>query len=185
MSGAAKGNSQGRVVLLLRGINVGGRHRLPMADLRDVLTRQLGCTDVLTYIQSGNAVFTAPQETPAASDLSAVLQERFGFPVPVMQRTAAEWHALVAANPLLSSGADAEFLHIVLLEEPLTEATAAMLQERQSGEEQWFAHGRELYLSLPHGVGRSKLALAMTSPRMPAGATMRNWRTVLQLQSML
>ncbi len=175
----------GRVVVLLRGINVGGRRSVPMAALRALCTDQLRCTDVQTYIQSGNVVCTAPASGLSASAVSHAIEQSFGFAVPVALREAREWSALVAATPFLHPGAGAEFLHLVLLAEPLAAARLAMLQAARLGDEQLAAVGRELYLSLPHGVGRSKLALACVSPRMPPDATMRNWRTVLQLQSLL
>jgi uncharacterized protein (DUF1697 family) len=181
----AETKAHGRVVLLLRGINVGGRHSLPMAALRSLLTDQLRCADVQTYIQSGNVVCTAPAAGLKTAEVSQGIEQRLGFTVPVALRKADEWNAVVAANPFLSPDTDAEFLHLVLLAEPLSAERWTMLQKTRSGDEQLTAMRRELYLSLPHGVGRSKLALACVSPKMPPDATMRNWRTVLQLQSML
>jgi uncharacterized protein (DUF1697 family) len=179
----ARKEAHERFVVLLRGVNVGGNHLLPMAELRATLVERLGCGDVQTYIQSGNAVCAATDLT--AGRIAAALEARFGFSVPIVIRTAAQWQALVVANPLLAAGADPEFLHLVLLEAPLSEAALEMLESKRAGEELLVLHGRELYLWLPHGSGRSKLALAMASAKMPAAATMRNWRTVLQLQAML
>jgi uncharacterized protein (DUF1697 family) len=184
MTVAAGADACSRTVLLLRGINVGGRHPLPMAALRALLLEAFSCREVQTYIQSGNVVCTTPVDV-AQGSLSAALEKRFGFPVPVVLRTAAEWHALIAANPFLQASESSDALHLVLLHEPLPGGLLAKLQQTCTGEERMLAHGRELYLSLPHGAGRSKLALAVAGPKMPPQATMRNWRTVRQLQSML
>jgi uncharacterized protein (DUF1697 family) len=175
----------GRVVALLRGINVGGRHSVPMSALRSLLADELRCTEVQTYIQSGNVVCTAPTVGLPPSAIAHLIEQRFSFAVPVALRTAQEWNALGAANPFLKQREEAEFLHLVLLAEPLSAERLTMLQAIRSGNEQLIAMGRELYLSLPHGVGRSKLAMACVSPKMPPDTTMRNWRTVHQLQSML
>lgn len=185
MKGAAVADAFSRTVLLLRGINVGGRHPLPMEALRALLLETFACRDVQTHIQSGNVVCTAPVAAFSGASLSAALEKRFGFPVPVALRTAAEWHALIAANLFLQAGEPSDALHLVLLNDPLPAPLFLKLQQTCAGDERILAHARELYLSLPHGAGRSKLALAVVGPKMPSHATMRNWRTVLQLQSML
>ncbi len=173
-----------RVLVLLRGINVGGRHVVPMADLRRLFVEQLGCTDVATYIQSGNIVCTAGPRL-AEDSIAAALTLRFGFPIPVVLRGLAELDAAVKRNPFAGEGSDIAMLHAVFLAEPLAPAVLQALMARCAGEEQLVAQARELFLLLPHGVGRSKLALAVTAPSMPGNPTMRNWKTVLQLHTML
>jgi uncharacterized protein (DUF1697 family) len=185
VSSTAETAVHGRIVLLLRGINVGGHHSVPMAALRLLFADELHCTEFQTYIQSGNVVCTASPAGLTPSVVSQAIEQRFGFAVPVVVRTAQEWNALIAANPLVSAGSGAEFLHLLLLTEPIPVEALHLLQAKLAGEEQLEARGRELYLSLPHGAGRSKLALACSAPKMPRDATMRNWRTVLHLQSML
>ena len=174
-----------RLLVLLRGINVGGRHPLPMPGLR-ALFAELGCTGVDTYIQSGNLVCTAHPSLTAAT-ISTAVAERFGFPVPVALRTAQELNASIQANPFAQAGAQASLdtLHTVFLEAPLPPAPLKSLEAKRLGQEALAAIGRELFLYLPHGFGRSKLALACTAPSLPGNPTVRNWKTVLQLQGML
>ncbi len=173
--------SEVRTLVLLRGINVGGHHPVAMADLRAVFAG-LGCREIATYIQSGNLVCTAPGLLEAAA-IARALAERFGFAIPVTLRTAAELDEVVAANPFAAQ--PAEQLHVVFLDETLPAAALAALGARRSGDEQLAASGRELFLLLPHGFGRSKLAAACTGPGVPGGATVRNWKTVLALEAML
>ena len=174
-----------RSAVLLRGINVGGHHSVPMTALRTVFEEQLGCTSVATYIQSGNVVCTAPATLDAVG-IAHAIEVRFGFAVPVILRTQAELDRALTANPFATvQGAESGALHVVFLDAPMEKATLSALEARRSGEEQLAASGRELFLSLPSGFGRSKLAAACTAASMPGSPTVRNWKTVLALQAML
>ncbi len=168
-----------RLLILLRGINVGGAHSVPMADLR-ALFGELGCVDVATYIQSGNLVCTAPAGLRSGVIASA-LEGRFAFRIPVVLRTLPELAGVIAANPFGSSAA----CHAVFFEQAPPPATVTALEKKRAGEERTALRGRELFLDLPHGMGRSKLAQACTAPGVPGSPTMRNWKTVLQLHAML
>ena len=141
MSSTAETQVRGRIVLLLRGINVGGHRSVPMAALRSLLADELRCTEVQTYIQSGNVVCAAAAAGIKPSAVSFRMVQRFGFPVPAVVRTAQEWNALVAANPFAKSGAPAEFLHLLLLAEPLSAARLTILHTTCSGSEQIIAVG--------------------------------------------
>ena len=170
-----------RVLVLLRGVNVGGRHPVPMPQLR-ALFAELGCDRIDTYLQSGNLVCTA-HASLTASTIAAELARHFGFPIPVVLRTAGELDAAVAANPFPQAGVDS--LHVAFLEAPLPDAALQTLEKKQLGQEKLTAIGRELFLYLPHGFGRSRLALGVTAPGVAGNPTVRNWKTVLALQGML
>src|SRR5688572_24083746 len=90
-----------RYIALLRGINVGGNKKVPMAQLRELM-EGLGYTDVATLLQSGNAVFTSKEKNPArvATQLEAAIAREFGFEVAVVIRTRDELAAVIQANPL-------------------------------------------------------------------------------------
>src|SRR5438105_5723824 len=92
-------------VALLRGINVGGKNKLPMSDLVAMFA-DAGCADVRSYIQSGNVVFRASAEHAARVPalVGAAIAERFGFRVPVVLRTADELREVSAHNPFLAAG---------------------------------------------------------------------------------
>ena len=174
-----------RLLVLLCGINVGGRHIVSMAALRELFA-ELGCADVATYIQSGNLVCTAPAKLTADA-IAAALQARFGFAVPVTLRTMSELNAAVTANPFAAGSevSDLATLHVVFLNGPLSPKELHALEARGVDGERLAACGRELFLHLPYGGGRSKLALACTASSMPGSPTARNWKTVLQLAAMM
>ena len=169
-------------VLLLRGVNVGGRNRLPMEALRALLA-EAGCAGVRTYIQSGNAVLSAApalaRRLPAA--LTALLRARLGLTVPVVLRTVAELEAAARRNPFLAAGADPATLHLAFLAGAPTRAAAAALDPARSPPDAFRLLGRELYLSLPGGVGKTRLTSDYLDRTLGTTCTLRNWRTVLEL----
>ena len=156
-----------KCIALLRGINVGGNRIIKMEALRAMFVAA-GARDVATYIQSGNVVFSHPR--PTAAKLEKVIKDKTGFDVPVVLRTADEWAAL--AHPF----ADDEHVHVFFL------ATAAAVDIVATKPETYAVKGRDVFVYLPNGVGRSKLAGAL-GKALPA-ATARNWRTVQQLHAM-
>jgi len=174
----AKGSSLAHVALL-RAINVGGRNSLPMATLRGVF-EDLGARSVATYIQSGNVVFEHAQRSIAklTTQLVAAITAEAGFEVPVILRTAAEWNALIAANPFGADDVHCSFL-------PAVPSRTALAKVAPDGylPAKFALVGREVYLHLPSGIGRSKLAGAIA--RALPDATTRNWRTVVTLGEML
>jgi uncharacterized protein (DUF1697 family) len=170
------------VVVLLRGINVGGRGKLPMAQLREIATAA-GIEDVRTYIQSGNLVGVAPRGSTSA--LATRLREHIATATSldpeVSVRTLAELAKVVAANPFVARGEDPAHLHVTFLSHP----TARVLTGHDPAAwvpEEVVAIDRELHLLLPDGMGRSKLAASLA--RRAAGGTTRNWRTVTTLLEM-
>src|SRR5262249_40013143 len=111
---------------LLRGINVGGKNKVPMLELAAIFG-EIGCTDVVTYIQSGNVVFRAPASLAASLPKTAArrIAEEFGCKVPVILRTAAELRAAHAENPFVARGLDPNALHIMFLaDRPTARAVA-------------------------------------------------------------
>ncbi len=172
--------------MLLRGVNVGGKNRLPMKDLTSIL-ESLGCRDVKTYIQSGNAVF---QISPAgAKDLaaraSAAIAERLGLEVPVVVRTRPQMAGIVAANPFLAENLPAESLHVLFLAGiPKAEALSRLDPDR-SPPDAFRVVGSEVYAYLPNGVSNSKLTQGWFESKLGLAATGRNWRTVTTVLSMM
>lgn len=189
---------------LLRGVNVGGR-KLPMATLRSV-AEALGWADAVTYVQSGNLVFTArgragpAAEARFATQLHDALLAETGMEIGVVMRSASSWAAgVVAANPFRDqAAADPTKVHVTFLARPPApgpelEAVAALTEPGRFDNAACALVGREAYLSLPDGMGRSKLAesaektwqsmarAAAKAGQRPQVATTRNWRTVLEL----
>lgn len=169
-------------VALLRGVNVGGRNRLPMEALKALLVEQ-GHAAVKTYIQSGNAVFTAhgqPAEQMARC-IGEGLSSSFGLQVPVVLRSADELLSAAAAHPLLSDGVDPKHLHVGFLSRTASPEQIARLDPRRSPPDRFLVVGDHIYLHFPNGVARSKLTSAYLDSRLGAVVTVRNWKTVQAL----
>ena len=169
-------------IALLRAVNVGGR-KLMMAELRDWATR-LGLADVRTLIQSGNLLFRARATADAKLEarLEAGAKAAFGMDIDFIVRTADEWDAAIAANPFPDAAKDdpGHLLLMPLKGAPTAEGVAA-LREAIQGRETIEAHGRELYLVYPDGVGSSKLTIGVIERKLGSTVTARNWNTTLKL----
>ncbi|MGW2645210.1 DUF1697 domain-containing protein [Streptomyces sp. NPDC001393] len=169
---------------LLRGINVGGSRKLPMADLRTLLSG-LGHTGVRTHLQSGQAVFTTAHgdEESLAAELSRAVEERFGFAVDVIVRDHAYLAAVAEACPFPAAELQPKQLHVTYFSAPAAPDRYAGIDAAAYLPEEFRLGDRCLYLYAPEGLGRSKLAEALSRPRLTKGliATSRNWNTVLKL----
>jgi uncharacterized protein (DUF1697 family) len=162
-------------VALLRGINVGGRTKVPMADLRSVM-EDLGFGDVRTYIQSGNVVFSSTK-SPSATAIERALEGAFGLEIAVMLRSASEMAGVVAANPFR----DTSKVHVAFLAKA-PPATVSLDPDRHRPETFSLA-GTEVYFHLPDGMGRAK-APDYVSRQLKIPMTVRNWKTVSMLADM-
>lgn len=167
-----------RFVALLRGINVGGNHKLPMVDLAKLFLDQ-GCTDVKTYIQSGNVVFTSKK--PPIAALEAAIVERFGFEAPIVLRTAAELQQTLRSNPL---GDDANKLHVAFLRDLPTAAAVAKLDPDRSPGDVFRVVGRDVYFAFAVGAGSTKFNATWLDRGLGTVSTWRNWKTVNTLAAM-
>ena len=178
-------HSLGVHISLLRGINVGGKHKLPMKELAAMFV-EAGCEDVRTYIQSGNVVFRA--EKALAERIPAVISESIaearGFEVPVVARTGDELERVAHNNPFLLSGADEAKIHVGFLAETPSHEAVVGLDTDRSPPDTFEVQGREIYLHLPNGVARTRLTNKYFDRALNTTSTVRNWRTVLKLVEM-
>lgn len=188
MSEVGRVRGEGRHVALLRAVNVGGRNRIAMADLRELL-EGLGYGEVRTHLQSGNAVFAAPG-TPSpehlAREIEGALAERVGPAAKVLVRTRSELARAIAANPLLemAAGDHSRLLVTFLSHAPDREIIAELAPAEF--EPDVFAIGeREIYVWYPDGVRATKLSNAFWERRLDVVASGRNWRTVTRLLEMM
>jgi uncharacterized protein (DUF1697 family) len=174
----------GRMVALLRGINVGKGRSLPMAELRP-LCADLGWTDVATYIQSGNVVFTAegrPAEMETA--LEQAIERRFGMKVPVVIRTARQWAAYPAKNPFPEAAHERPKALLLLVAKKVPAAGAEKaLQARAADGERVGRAGDGLWIDYPDHIARSKLSPLLIDKLVESPAT--NYLTVMKLKEML
>jgi uncharacterized protein (DUF1697 family) len=168
-------------VALLRGINVGGKNKIARTELRSSLT-SLGLEDVATYIQSGNVVFRSPR---GANDLSTTIEHEiagvFGIQPAVLLRTRTELEKIADNNPYVTGKADLSKLHVVFLDRAPARSAAAKLDPERSPPDEFTLRGREIYLHLPNGSGRSKLTIDYFERRLGVRATARNWNTLHKL----
>ena len=172
-----------KFIALLRGINVGGHRKVPMADLR-ALAEGLGLDEVRTYVASGNLVFTGHgrSEDELESALGQAIAGRFGFAVDVIVRSAEHWAELAAGNPFPDqSAATPSYVMMTIGKRPATDADADSIRPRAAADEAVERVGEALWFWFGIGSGRSKLAAAPLKDVWTA----RNWRTVQTIGTML
>jgi len=172
---------------LLRAINVGGHNKIAMADLRD-LAESLGLRQSKTLLQSGNLVFEGGQRAPSALEalLESETHKRLGVAVDYLVRSAAEWRAIIAANPFRREArSDPSHLVVMCMKDAPRAAALKALQAAIKGPEVVRADGRQVYITYPAGIGTSKLTSAVIEKQLGTRGTARNWNTVLKLDAML
>ena len=174
----------------LRGLNVGAKNRVAMADLREIF-QQAGALDVVTYIQSGNVVFRSPMEAETLRlQLESAFSERFGFSSPILLRTGEQLRRILESCPFTDEelreaeqGADVEHLHVAMLGDEPTEEAVRRVFSYASPTERIAVVGRDAYLLVHNGIHKSKVATNLH--RLGAAVTLRNWNTVNRLCQML
>ena len=173
-------------VALLRGINVGGHRRVPMADLR-ALCPALGFDYFATYIQSGNLVFASSLAPPAAARrLEEALAQRFGFPVDVVVRTAAQWETYARNCPFAAAnGKEPERVMLLLCRQSPNADAVDVLRTHAAAGEQIARQGDAVWIHYPSGIGTSRLSPARLDLALGAPATARNGKTVVALRALL
>jgi uncharacterized protein (DUF1697 family) len=174
-------------IALFRAVNVGGGTKLEMAALRESAVA-LGLADARTLLQSGNLLFGGGDRSPAGLEraLEAACAERHGLSTDVMVRSAEEWRAVLAANPFESEARDdPSHLLIFVLKSPVDAAAVEALQRSIVGPELVRGSGREVYITYPDGIGRSKLTNIVIEKRLGTRGTGRNWNTALKIAAAL
>jgi len=157
---------------------------LPMKDFRDLLAA-LGCEDVATYIQSGNAVFKHDSDSASLSgSITAAIASSCGFEPSVVVLSAAEFSAVVAKCPFEREAIEPKFLHAWFLREAATAVNTERLNALASGGEKFVLTDSAFYLHAPNGIGRSKLG-GQVEKCLGVLATARNWRTISKIAEML
>jgi uncharacterized protein (DUF1697 family) len=180
-----------RYLALLRGINVGGHNKVAMADLRD-LAAALGHTEVATYIQSGNLVFSSTKTdvTSLADELEREIAARLLVRPAVVVVSGPELAQVIADNPF-GDEANPKYVHAIFRRDEvdkigIEEVAAVVRRARESGSrDDATVVGRTLFLRTPDGLGRSELAAQLARTKVQATGTARNWATVTKLMAML
>jgi len=177
------------LVALLRGINVGGRNRVPMADLCETFT-SLGFERVETVIQSGNVCFDAdgdlhtPElESDLCSTIAAAIATRFEVRSPVLIRTDTQFATAVEAHPFVPGEFDSKYHHIMFLASPPGREAHSIAD--LSPQDRHLMIGREIHVLYTSGSARSKFTVANVERRLGVMATARNLPTCHKILDLL
>ncbi len=178
--GGRRSQGAGRFVALMRGVNVGGNNLVNMKAVVHMF-QSVGCSDVESYLQSGNIVFSAgpilAQRAPAM--VSQLIHKEFGFAVPMVVRSGAELQALAGANPFLTLASEARYL--MFLAQLPSEHQVAKLDTKRSPPDAFAVCGANVFLYLPNGAARTKLNTSYFDRALSTTSTVRNWNTVQKL----
>jgi uncharacterized protein (DUF1697 family) len=173
-------------VALLRGINVGGKHSVPMKMLAEIFAGA-GCEHVQTFIQSGNVVFTATAAVAAKVPhvIGEQIRKRLGHEAPVVVRSAEQFEQVVANNPFSKRQDFENFSHVLFCADKLAASAVKQLDPKRSPSDEFECCGQEIYVWLPNGAGKTKLTNAYFDRVLATICTQRNWRTVMKLNEMM
>jgi uncharacterized protein (DUF1697 family) len=171
-------------ILLLRGINVGGKNALPMKELVSIL-EGMGAVEVRTYIQSGNVVLQAGKEAAGriASDLGNQIRRSHGFQPTALLLSRQDVRRAIERNPFPDAESDASRLQVGFLADAPASPDLERLGDFRLESERFHLDGKVFYLHAPEGVGTSKLA-ANSERLLGVPMTARNWRTICRLMEM-
>ena len=165
-----------RFIILLRGINVSGKNKIPMSDLR-VLLNELQFQNVQTYIQSGNIILDSSKNKVAVCQIiKEGIKSKFGYDVPVFARTISEWEKVIKRYPF--SLEDEKIVAFAFLSK-ITKET--ILEVKNIGEDKYKIVNDVVYLNCPSGFGSTKLTNNVIEKKLDIIATTRNLRTTLKL----
>lgn len=173
-----------KYISILRGINVGGHKKILMADLK-ILYKNLGFTDVVSYIQSGNVIFESDESNTQliTGSIEQAISKQYGFEVPVIIRTYDEINTAFENSPFgkfdLKTEGSKYFL--TLLSDVPTKDNCEILMDYVKSPEQLIISGNHIYIHYPNGAGRTKLTNSFIENKLKVVATSRNWKTVVKL----
>jgi uncharacterized protein (DUF1697 family) len=175
----------GRYVALLRSVNIGGYGRMAMSDLRETFG-SLGYDDVVTYIQSGNVLFSASSKSEEAivEAIEHRIAHDFGDSPAVLLRTVTELRRIGSKSPFAKKGADPARHHVTFLAEAPSKATVKALALPKSGKDELVVDGREVYVHTPDGYAETKYTGTFLERRLGVVSTTRNWNTVTKLNEL-
>ncbi|SMO79924.1 DUF1697 domain-containing protein [Solitalea koreensis] len=169
------------IISILRGINVSGHKKVPMAELK-ALYEDLNFKTVQTYIQSGNVVFKSEQSNDLSMRIEQKIFEQFDFHVPVLTLTVSELQKVVEENPFLNQkDVDPDKLHVTFLTEQPKSDNLEKLKNINYEPDRFIISGKTVYLSCPEGYGNTKLNNTFFENKLKVTATTRNWKTVNKL----
>lgn len=171
-----------RYISILRGINVGGKRKILMADLRQ-LFEKLGYSNIITYIQSGNVIFDYERNAEAKKledEIQRIISKTYGFDVPVIVRTVDEIKHSISNNPFLDAN-EIERLHLTFLKEAPDRINLEQINEYSFPTDDFKIIGKEVFIFCSGKYSDSKLTNTFFEKKLKVSATTRNWKTVNKL----
>lgn len=177
-------------IAFLRGINVGGKNKLKMADLKHML-EGLGLARVETYIQSGNVIFESDEgEEYLRTKLAREIERVFGITTVVVLRTVDELKRLIQGCPFSLEeivhaemlNAEGESMYADLLTRVPDIDTIQQFNAIEAGNDEWWFAGRDIYILLRRSIRNSKRANNLDKMNLPG--TIRNWKTLSKLYAL-
>lgn len=172
-----------KYIVILRGINVSGQKKIIMKDLKQ-LVEKTGCSDVVTYIQSGNVICDYDgDDVTLKADIEQGISNQYGFDVPVQVRTPADYALIIDQCPFgeVDLVADGTKVLLTFLADVPNDEDSAHLMTFVKAPEQLVIKDQHVYLYCPNGYGRSKLSNVFLEKKLKVQATTRNWKTVNKL----
>lgn len=173
-----------RKIAILRGINVGGKRKILMADLKS-MCEDLGLKDVTTYIQSGNLIFISDRKNAELeNNLEKAITDKFGFDVPVIVRTEKELENSINNNPFFDKHADIKQLNLTFLKEKPNKENFEKILPFDYEPDKFQIDNKDVFIFCAGKYHESKLTNNFFEKQLKVGATTRNWKTVLKLSEL-
>ena len=174
-----------KYIVLLRGINVGGNNKLPMAELRTLLSDN-GYKNVATYIQSGNILLYSTNSTEKINEhITRLIKQQFDYNIPVVTLTAEEIKKCFLENPYLKTEEDIKKLHVTFLKNIPKNDLVENLEINSVNNDSYTIVGKTIYLHIPDDYHKTKFSNTQFEKKLNTQATTRNWRTTTKLYEMI
>lgn len=176
-----------RYISMLRGINVSGQKKIKMAELK-AMYEALGFGHVITYIQSGNVIFTTETNVDLILLIGEAIQKQYGFEVPVLLRTTQDFDEIIKSCPFTDLDLEDTGLEqngtkvlVTFLSSAPSDEDVQSVKKYLSLSETMVVKDKAVYLHCPDGYGKTKASNALLEKKLKVVATTRNWKTVRQL----
>jgi len=174
-----------KYIVLLRGINVGGKNKLLMAELRTLLSEK-GYKNVTTYIQSGNIFLNSTKTAEEINiNIKLLLKQQFNYDIPVVTLTAEEIKTCFTQNPYLEIEENIKNLHVTFLNTAPEKDSIENISIKKSNNDSYIIEGRTIYLHTPDGYRNTKFTNGEFEKKLKTQATTRNWKTTTKLFEMI
>jgi len=174
-----------KYIVLLRGINVGGNNRLPMADLRILLSTN-GYENVITYIQSGNILLDSKKTIDETNEhIKQLIKQQFDYDIPVVTLTDEEFKKCFTENPYLKIEDNIKKLHVTFLKKIPKNDLVENMEINSTNNDSYTIIDKTIYLHIPGDYHKTKFSNTQFEKKLKTQATTRNWRTITKLFEMI